>query len=334
MLPTSGYKDIITKRGYKYHYYYVPAQGSKKTLLFSHGFPSTSQDWSRLVPHFEKQGYGIIVPDNLGYGGTDKPLDPAEYKGTLLAKDLIDIVDAEKVDKVIAIGHDWGSLIVARLASVAPERIFAYAFMAVSYSAPNPDYDFEAILKAQKEIFGYELFGYQKYLAEDTTAAVLEANWDTVFGIFWPEDPLVWRTDFAPLGALEAAIKEGKKRPLPSYLTEEDKKRMTKALFAGGLAAPTSYYKVQVRELDRDDERTIPKELYYPPTSSPIFFAATDKDFICLPSVQKAQLLNDNFKNHDVTIVDYDSSHWVLLSHAEELGKDLDKWLARIIPEY
>lgn len=107
MLSTTKYKDTTTKRGYKYHYYYVPAQGSNQTLLFVHGFPSTSKDWHRIVPHFERQGYGIIVPDTLGYGGTDKPTDPAAYKGTLLAKDLIDILDAEQLNKVIAIGHDW-----------------------------------------------------------------------------------------------------------------------------------------------------------------------------------------------------------------------------------
>ena len=107
MLSNDNYKDVVTQRGFKYHYYYVPAQGFKQTLLFVHGFPSTSQDWHRIVPHFEQQGYGIIVPDTLGYGGTDKPTDPAAYKGSLLAKDMVAIVDAENIDKVIAIGHDW-----------------------------------------------------------------------------------------------------------------------------------------------------------------------------------------------------------------------------------
>ena len=107
MLSLDKYKDVTTTRGYKYHYYHASAQGTKPTLLFTHGFPSTSQDWHRVVPHFEQQGYGIIVPDTLGYGGTDKPTDPVAYKATLLAKDIIEIIDAEKLDKVIAIGHDW-----------------------------------------------------------------------------------------------------------------------------------------------------------------------------------------------------------------------------------
>lgn len=60
-----------------------------------------------MVPYFEERGYGIIAPDMLGYGGTDKPTEPAAYKGTLMAKDMVDILDAENVEKAIAIGHDW-----------------------------------------------------------------------------------------------------------------------------------------------------------------------------------------------------------------------------------
>ena len=107
MLPITAYKDVTTRRGFKYHYCYVPAQGSRHTILFCHGFPSTSQDWHRIIPHFEQQGYGIIALDTLGYGGSDKPTDPAVYKGTLLAGDVVDIIDAEKLDRVIAVGHDW-----------------------------------------------------------------------------------------------------------------------------------------------------------------------------------------------------------------------------------
>ena len=103
----SAYKDVTTSRGIKYHYYHSAPVEGKETILFLHGCPSTSYDWHRQVDYFKARGYGVIVPDGLGFGGTDKPTDPAMYKGTLLAKDLIDIVDAEKIDKFISIAYDW-----------------------------------------------------------------------------------------------------------------------------------------------------------------------------------------------------------------------------------
>jgi soluble epoxide hydrolase / lipid-phosphate phosphatase len=106
-MESSHFKDATTSRGLIYHYYFSPAQASKPTLLFCHGFPSTARDWRYIVPHFENQGYGVVVPDMLGYGGTDKPTDPAAYVGSAIVKDLVDILDSEGIQKVVAIGHDW-----------------------------------------------------------------------------------------------------------------------------------------------------------------------------------------------------------------------------------
>jgi soluble epoxide hydrolase / lipid-phosphate phosphatase len=106
-MDASLYKDITTSRELKYRYFFAPATPSKPTVLLCHGFPSTSRDWRHIVPYFIDNGYGVLAPDMLGYGGTDKPTDPAAYVPSLLTKDVIDILDAENLDKVVAIGHDW-----------------------------------------------------------------------------------------------------------------------------------------------------------------------------------------------------------------------------------
>ena len=103
----TSYKDLTSSRGLNYHYYFVPAQDSKHTLLFLHGFPNTSNDWRHQAVFFGAKGYGLIVPDMLGYGGTAKPANAEEYKASLIVKDVVDILDGEKIQKVIVIGHDW-----------------------------------------------------------------------------------------------------------------------------------------------------------------------------------------------------------------------------------
>lgn len=103
----SLYKDLYTSRGLKYHYYFSQSQDDKPYLLFLHGFPSTSHDWRYQIDFFGSQGYGLVVPDMLGYGNTSKPTDPNDYKSSLLTQDLVEILDAENLGKVVAIGHDW-----------------------------------------------------------------------------------------------------------------------------------------------------------------------------------------------------------------------------------
>ena len=103
----SSYKDFKTSRGFTYHYYFSAPKEGKATILCLHGFPSTSSDWRFVAKFFGERGYGIIVPDLLGYGGTDKPITPGSYRMKLMVDDMVEIVDAEKAETVVVLSHDW-----------------------------------------------------------------------------------------------------------------------------------------------------------------------------------------------------------------------------------
>jgi alpha-beta hydrolase superfamily lysophospholipase len=103
------YKSHTTTRGLRYHYFFSPPQSNQRTLLFLHGYPCTSDSWHKQVPFFIAKGYGVLAPDMLGYGGTEKPgveeLD--KYSPTGITHDLVDLLEHEKVGRVVSIGHDW-----------------------------------------------------------------------------------------------------------------------------------------------------------------------------------------------------------------------------------
>lgn len=101
------YKELSVQRGLTYRYYRSPSTHGKPTLLLLHGFPSTAADWQKQVAYFQPLGYGILAPDLLGAGGTAKPLDPKSFRLNDMARDVMDILAAEGVDKVIGVGHDW-----------------------------------------------------------------------------------------------------------------------------------------------------------------------------------------------------------------------------------
>ena len=106
-MDSSAYKDFKTSRGINYHYYFSPPKEGNLTLLFCHGFPSSSYDWHHQIEFFKHKGYGLVVPDMLGYGGTDKPTSPELYKTVFLAKDIVELLDVEQLQNVVAVGHDW-----------------------------------------------------------------------------------------------------------------------------------------------------------------------------------------------------------------------------------
>jgi soluble epoxide hydrolase/lipid-phosphate phosphatase len=58
----------------------------------------------------DKTGFGLVVPDLLGYGGTDKPVEPVAYKLKDMSFDLVDILESiEWITRtsIITISHDW-----------------------------------------------------------------------------------------------------------------------------------------------------------------------------------------------------------------------------------
>ncbi|KAI0076656.1 epoxide hydrolase [Panus rudis PR-1116 ss-1] len=324
-----AYKDTVTSRGFKYHYYVTSATNSRPTLIFCHGFPSTSKLWKRIVPYFEQRGYGIIVPDMLGYGGTVKPTDPTLYKPSYLARDLVDILDAEGIQKAIAIGHDWGCITLSRLATAFPERFYAYAFFAFGYQPPAATRDYRALLAESKKAVGYELFGYWDFLSSDEAPKLVEEHWIRAgFGVLFPRDPITWKTHFAPLGAFKAALLSGEEFPPPAYLNEEDQKEISEPLLQGGFTEPCCYYK-NAASKDVDDISSSNGRVT-PPSSSPIFFGAASLDYICLLSFSLQTFASDEFKHHDVTVKEYNADHWLVLSHPDAIQQDLGGWIKHV----
>ena len=92
-------------RTYRY-VHYRPRKVDKPTVLFLHGFPSSSYDWRRQFDYFASRGYGVIAPDLLGYGGTDKPTDVEAYTLKNQAHEVAELLDCVDIEAVLSVGHD------------------------------------------------------------------------------------------------------------------------------------------------------------------------------------------------------------------------------------
>ena len=162
--------------GVTYGYVYIPPQSAKTTILFLHGFPSGAYDWRHQIPYFSAAGFGVIVPDLLGYGSTDKPEAAEAYKGKKMASEIIEILDHEKINKVHGVGHDWGSYLLSRLANYHSNRFFSFSFLDVAYMPPGIKFDVEAANAESKDEVGYERLGFWKFLIEDDAVAILKEH--------------------------------------------------------------------------------------------------------------------------------------------------------------
>jgi hypothetical protein len=168
-IPTPNKSHTVSSSGHKYSYiHYPPSNPTKPTLLFLHGFPSTSHDWRHQITHFKPQGYGILAPDLLGYGETSKPSSPSSYVGSIMSADIVSILDHEKITgSVIGIAHDWGTYLLSQMITYYPERLERVVFLSVPFNPPGRALDVHLLNKVTKEKVGYEQYGYWLFLTED-----------------------------------------------------------------------------------------------------------------------------------------------------------------------
>ncbi|KAF7311282.1 Esterase/Lipase [Mycena kentingensis (nom. inval.)] len=324
MLPTgTQLKQIITQRGLTYGYHFTAAAEGKPTLLLLHGFPTPAYVWAKTIAFFEPLGFGIVAPDLLGYGGTDKPTDPKVYIGTGLAQDVVDILDAEKVESVIAVGHDWGSRIVSRMANYHPERLVACAFYGIGYSPPAQYYG-PRVGQIQATI-GYNNIAYMEYFVEAGAHVTMEKNIDSFLALLFPVDDETWREVMCNPGGAKAWIEGNKAGAVPSYMSAEEREYYREALLDGGLCAPLCWYKIFMDPSNAEDDAKAPESTVT--LTKPVLFVAFNKDPIGVPLLGTEIHAEFVKPATNITNKEVDADHWAVLSHAEQLNGWLLEWI-------
>jgi len=224
-----------------------PANSTKPTILFLHGFPSSSYDWHNQISYFSGKGYGVIAPDLLGYGGTSSPssLEPYTFKNQ--SQDLVALlrhfsIDLDGGEKVHIVGHDFGSILLGPLLAFFPQIALSASFLSVPYIAPGHKQDLDVMKQITEQALGFEFFGYQRFLISDESWKLIGEHKESFFTLLYGPEALM-ATEFLPTGRLEAWLKADRKAPLLSW-TSGAYKETRDRIFAkeDAYKGPTDWY--------------------------------------------------------------------------------------------
>jgi pimeloyl-ACP methyl ester carboxylesterase len=107
-----------------------PLNGTAVILL--HGWPYDIYSYADVVPMLVEKGYRVIVPYLRGFGITRFLSDDTFRNGqqSVIAVDVINLMDALKIKQAIIGGFDWGARTADIIAALWPER--CKALVAVS----------------------------------------------------------------------------------------------------------------------------------------------------------------------------------------------------------
>jgi haloalkane dehalogenase len=97
-------------------------------VLLLHGEPSWSFLYRHLIPPLVAAGHRVIVPDQVGFGRSDKPTEQADYSYARHVQWMSSLVfDVLDLNDVTFFGQDWGGLIGLRLVTAQPDRFVRVA---------------------------------------------------------------------------------------------------------------------------------------------------------------------------------------------------------------
>lgn len=213
-------KTIKVSRDLTYTYYTSSAQEGRPTLFLAHGWPDTAELWNDLATDYLiPNGYGIVAIDCLGYGGTDKPTDYNLYDFQKMTGDVMEILDKESIDKVVSVGHDWGSAFAQRVYNFHPDRVIGVVAVSVAYFPPGP-FDLDQILASTQQVFGYGIYWYWKFFTADDGADTMNNNVDSVFDVCHAL-PESWLDTFCKKDGMREFISEGRRQEVESYVTDD-----------------------------------------------------------------------------------------------------------------
>ncbi|KAJ7482385.1 epoxide hydrolase [Mycena galericulata] len=212
----------------------------RTTLLCLHGFPDLSYGYRHQIGPWARAGFRVVVPDMLGYGGSDAPVDPAQYTTKRLTADLAALLTALGVARAVVIGHDWGSFTAGRFAMWHPDRLLALVLMSVPYTPPGRNLvSLEHVVKRAPNL------AYQLYLASPAAAPTIEANIPYFLALSFA--PPYFPVNYTPLGTLAdflaAPPPPAVIAQLPSVLTGAERDLYHAAFRARGMTGPTNYYR-------------------------------------------------------------------------------------------
>jgi pimeloyl-ACP methyl ester carboxylesterase len=115
----------LTLQGQKLTMAYMdlkPATPNGKTVMLLHGKNFNGAYWEQTATDLSRDGYRVIMPDQIGFGKSSKPTD-IQYTFQMLAQNTKAILDELKITKVTVLGHSMGGMLATRFALMYPDVV-------------------------------------------------------------------------------------------------------------------------------------------------------------------------------------------------------------------
>ncbi|CAD0005499.1 alpha/beta fold hydrolase [Flavobacterium chungangense] len=167
----------------------TPSHYNHKNIVLLHGKNFNGTYWETTIKALTKEGFRVIVPDQIGFGKSSKP-ESFQYTFQQFAENTKKLLDHLGIEKTAVLGHSMGGMLATRFALMYPETAEKLVLenpigledwkLVVPYKPV--DWWYESELKQNYEaIKKYQMANYYdgKWNADFQKWAELGAGWTT-----------------------------------------------------------------------------------------------------------------------------------------------------------
>lgn len=143
-------KKRVTSGGVEIYYEVcvarLPAQASKgapayqtgtPVLFFLHGLGGDVDAWNFVRDPLLARGFSTIAMDLRGHGYSGHPTLPSAYRMEHLLGDVLAVLEAERVEKAVLVGHSAGAILALQFALQHADMLSGLVLLAGSYGSPR-----------------------------------------------------------------------------------------------------------------------------------------------------------------------------------------------------
>jgi pimeloyl-ACP methyl ester carboxylesterase len=99
-----------------------PEKPNGKSIMLLHGKNFNGAYWEQTAKALTSKGYRVIIPDQIGFGKSTKPIH-FQYSFHELAANTKRILDQLNVTKITVLGHSMGGMVATRFTIMYPEMV-------------------------------------------------------------------------------------------------------------------------------------------------------------------------------------------------------------------
>ncbi len=111
--------------------------GAGPPVVLLHGLACGKRMWFHQIRTLRHR-FRVIAYDQRGHGQTDAPSVATDYSAAHLARDLVDVLDALKIERAAIVGFSLGGGPALALAVSKPERVSRLVIADVGAGADDP----------------------------------------------------------------------------------------------------------------------------------------------------------------------------------------------------